>query len=416
MKRIKYILIQLSKKNIYFRLFLRKTLFFKNSIIYKLFKLYRVDNKLILFESFNGKSYADSPRNLYEYMVNSKEFDDYKFIWCFNNPDEKKCYFNNDRTIIVKHKSFDYYKYFAKSKYWIVNSLVLEFISKKKKQIYIQTWHGTPLKRLRYDIKCDGSVLNTVKEIKNRNDIDVKRIDYFLSPSQFCTNVFSSAFNLDNLNKKDIIIENGYPRNEKLFKDNNIDLIKDKLNISKDKKIIMYAPTFRDNEHESGLGYTYKLNIDFDILKKEFGKEYIILFRTHYFVANSFNFDKYKDFIYNVSNYDDVNDLYLISDILITDYSSVFFDYANLKKPILFYMYDLDLYKNKLRDFYIDLSTLPGPIIKKENDLIDEIKNIDSYNKKYKNKYIEFNNTYNYLDNANASKELIYKLFKGGLL
>ena len=85
------------------------------------------------------------------------------------------------------------------------------------------------------------------------------------------------------------------------------------------------------------------------------------------------------------------------------------------EKPIIFYMYDLDLYKNKLRDFYIDLSTLPGPIIKEENDLINEIKNIDSYSKKYKHKYTLFNNTYNYLDNENASKEFVYKLFKGGL-
>lgn len=108
--------------------------------------------------------------------------------------------------------------------------------------------------------------------------------------------------------------------------------------------MILYAPTFRDNQHTSGIGYTYNLGINFDELAV-LADNYIILFRTHYFITNLFDFNKYKGFVYDVSNYDDINELYLISDILITDYSSVFFDFANLKKPIIFYMYDLDEYK-----------------------------------------------------------------------
>lgn len=412
MKKLRYILIQQSKKHKNFRILLRKILYIKNTLKYNLYKHKKVDEKLILFESFNGRSYSDSPKALYEYMIKSKKFKDYKFVWCFDNPEEKKHYFHNNRTILVKHKSNDYYKYFATSKYWIVNSLVLEFISKKKNQIYIQTWHGTPLKKLRYDIKLEGNVLNSTKEIKGRNDRDVKRIDYFLSPSKFTTEVFTSAFNLKSLNKENIIIEKGYPRNEKLFKENNINSIKENLGLPTNKKIILYAPTFRDNQHTSGVGYTYKLGIDFKKLQSIFKDEYIILFRTHYFISNNFTFNEYKDFIYNVSGYDDVNDLYLISDILITDYSSVFFDYANLKKPMLFYMYDLDIYKNKLRDFYIDLNELPGPIIETEDELINEIKNIKNYKIKYKNKYKKFNQKYNYLDNKDASREVIKEIFK----
>ena len=173
----------------------------------------------------------------------------------------------------------------------------------------------------------------------------------------------------------------------------------------------MYAPTFRDNQHTSGLGYTYNLGIDFDKLKKELNKDYIILFRTHYFISNSFDFSKYKDFIYDVSDYDDINELYIISDILLTDYSSVFFDFANLKRPMLFYMYDLDDYKNNLRDFYFDLDILPGPIVKTENDLINEIKNIDDYNKIYSDKYKKFNQKFNYLDDGNATKRVVNVIF-----
>ena len=109
----------------------------------------------------------------------------------------------------------------------------------------------------------------------------------------------------------------------------------------------------------------------------------MILFRAHYFIANSFDFEKYGDFIYDVSKIDDINELYIISDILITDYSSVFFDYANLKRPIIFYMYDLDHYEKELRGFYVDLEELPGDIVKRK-DIVDILNNIKGYKAKYK--------------------------------
>ena len=278
----------------------------------------------------------------------------------------------------------------------------------------MQCWHGTPLKKLRCDITVTGSVLNTKEEVIKRNNLDVAKIDYFISPSKYSTEKFTSAFNLKNLNKENIIIEKGYPRNDKLinYTQNDINAIKEKLNIKTNKKIILYAPTFRDDEHKSGLGYTYKLNIDFDKLKKELGKDYIILFRAHYFIANSFDFNKYKDFVYNVSDYDDINDLYLISDLLITDYSSVFFDYAILKRPILFYMYDYKNYKTKLRDFYLDLKELPGPIIEKQEDLVKDIKQIDKVFNKYKEYYQTFNKKFNPYEDGKSSIRVAKEIIK----
>ena len=209
--------------------------------------------------------------------------------------------------------------------------------------------------------------------------------------------------------KENCVIEEGYPRNDFLinYTSDDIKRIKEKLEINKiDKKIILYAPTWRDNQHTSGIGYTYKTEIDFDNLQKELGQDYIILFRAHYLVANTFDFKKYEGFIYNVSNIDDVNELYIISDILITDYSSVFFDYANLKRPIIYYMYDLDKYKDDIRGFYIDLNELPGNIVKTKEELIKEIKDV-SNNFSYNEKYKKFNEKYNYLDDGNASKRVV---------
>ena len=135
--------------------------------------------------------------------------------------------------------------------------------------------------------------------------------------------------------------------------------------------------------------------------------KYIILFRTHYFVANYIDLSKYEGFVYNVSTYDDINDLYIISDLLITDYSSVFFDYSNLKRPIYFYMYDFDEYKNNLRDFYIDLSELPGPITKTQDELMDELKNISTYESRYREIYDKFNARFTYLEDGHSSVRVI---------
>ena len=411
MNKIKKMIVDFSKKNIIFRKIIRKMLYIKNKTKYlKYYYKYKVDDKLILFEVYNGRNYACSPKAIYEYMINNKKYKDYKFVWAFKNPEK---YDLGKQTKIVKSNSKDYFKYLASSKYWIVNSLIDVSIKKKKNQIYLQCWHGTPLKKLRYDIEVKGSVLNTINEIRKRNDLDAVKFDYFISPSKFCTEKFTSAFNLKKLGKENIIIEKGYPRNDYLFnyKKEDVAKIKKKLKLPIDKKIILYAPTFRDNQHTSGVGYTYNLGIDFDKMQKELNKEYIILFRTHYFVSNSFDFSKYKNFIYDVSNYDDINELYIISDLLLTDYSSVFFDFANLRRPMLFYMYDLDNYKNNLRDFYFDLDILPGPIVKQEDDLIKEIKNINNYNATYHDKYIKFNEKFNYLDDGRATERVVEVIF-----
>ena len=406
---IKKYLVNLSKKNVWLRKIFRFLIYVKNKIMYSYYYLfYKVSPKMILFESFYGNSYSCSPKAIYEYMLTDERFNDFTFVWAFKEPNK---YSFDERTILVKSNSRRYYKYLSKSKYWIVNLLINTGVKKKKNQIYVQCWHGTPLKKLRYDIEKDN-ILNSVSEVRKRNDLDAIKFDYFISPSKFCTEKFTSAFNLKNLNKENIFIEKGYPRNDYLFnyKKSDVKKIKKKLNIPLNKKVILYAPTFRDNQVNEN-GYTYNVVLDFEKLKKEISDEYVVLFRAHYFIANKFNFDKYNGFVYNVSKYEDINELYIISDLLITDYSSVFFDFANLKRPELFYMYDYDDYKNNLRDFYISLKELPGPIVQSEEELIGEIKKIDSYNKKYKIKYENFNKKYNYLDDGNSAKRVVEEIF-----
>lgn len=412
--KIKTKLVDISKRCIFFRKVLRKLSMILKKLRYNMYKVTnKIDDKTILFEAFGGRNYTCSPKAIYEKMISMPEFKDYNFIWAFKEP-KKHEILEDQRTKIIVSQSKEYYKYCAIAKYWIVNSIMPEYVTKKKGQLYVQCWHGTPLKKLRYDIEVNGAVLNTIEEIRKRNDIDAKRFDYFLSPSKYCTEKFTSAFNLKALGKENIIIEEGYPRNDFLFNKTEADIIsiKNKLGIPLDKKVIFYLPTFRDNQHTSGVGYTYKMELDLDRFRDKYANEYVMLFSPHYFIANSIDLKKYEGFIINVARYDEINELYLVSDIIMTDYSSVFFDFANLKKPMLFYMYDYDLYQGHLRDFYISLDELPGPIAKNQDELEKNLDEIDRYWKIYKEKYDFFNKKFNYLDDGNASYRVIKRIFK----
>lgn len=417
MKKLRIWAMNLSKKSKLFREFARKGMYILKRTKYVITGFNKkIDEKTIVFSCFNGKSYTCSPKAIYEYMLTDEKYKDYKFIWFFNDVKKYEFLNKNANTKVVLNKSKEYTKYLQTAKYWIFNFKIADYIKPKKEQVFLQCWHGTPLKRLGCDLTHFDNQLNTSKEMKKRYKIEAEKFSYFISPSKYCTEKFISAWNLKEIGKENIIIEKGYPRNDFLFKytEEDVKRIKQKIlgeNIT-DKKIILYAPTYRANQHKSGVGYVYKEEADFTKMRERLGKDYIILFRPHYFVANAFDFEKYKGFVYNVSDIDDINELYIISDILITDYSSVFFDYANLKRPMIFYMYDLEYYRDKSNGFYFDVEKeLPGRIVKTDDELIDEILRVTK-DFKYDERYKKFNDTYNYLDDGNASKRVIEEVIK----
>jgi len=341
-----------------------------------------VDPKLVIFESFMGRSYSDNPRAIYEYMLSDKRFNDYTFMWVFRGLkiDEGKIPPNPllNRSRILRYKSTEYHEAYARAGVWVTNSRLPGYMLKKPDQYYIQTWHGTPLKRLGYDVvPADRDAVRSKDDIMLLNDRDALRYNAMISASPFVTKVFTSSFNLPCINPDCQLWETGYPRNDRLCTATpaEIDRLKEQYDLPKDKQIILYAPTWRDNQHLTGVGYTYENEMDFDRLKEQFGDTHVILFRPHYFIANEFDFDAYGDFVRNAADVQDINDLYLVADMLITDYSSVFFDYSLLRRSVVFYMYDLAQYAGDVRGFYMSLDTLPGPISEDMESLIHHIKN-----------------------------------------
>lgn len=372
--------------------------------------------KTIVFEAYQGSSYACSPRALYEYMQKDPRFDEYCFVWALRHPEKYKFLLDNKNTSIVEFRSFAYYLTYARAEFWIVNGWLPEMLHKKPGQIMLQCWHGTPLKKMRNDIPVDSEALpHNHEEMRKKDEIDTLRYDYFISPSRFATEKFTSAFRLRELGREDIVLETGYPRNDFLhiFTEEDVKNSKRRLGIPEDKKTLLYAPTWRDDQRDEN-GFTYKLDVDFELLREKLADDYVILFRAHYNVMNGFDFEKYKDFIFNVSEVDDINDLYIISDVLVTDYSSSMFDYANLGRPMVFFMYDLERYQNKLRGFYFDVNELPGDIVQTEDGVIVALNDLTEYQQKYAEKYDAFCKKFTYLDDGHASRRVIDDVFFGG--
>ncbi|MGG0662602.1 CDP-glycerol:glycerophosphate glycerophosphotransferase [Viridibacillus arvi] len=371
--------------------------------IYKdIFQKRPLNEKKIVFESFLGKNYADSPKYIYEYMV--KHYPEYEFIWSFNE-------INHDipgNAKQVKRLSLAYYYHMATAKYWVNNMRQPLHLQKREGNVFLQTWHGTPLKKLVFDM---NEVYSANPKYKQQFYEQSRLWDYLIAANSYSSDIFKSAFKFDK-----VMLEDGYPRNDTLYINNNSDYItkmKNKLNIPLDKKVILYAPTWRDDEfYEPG---KYKFNLKFDLqkLQEKLGDEYVILLRMHYFIADDLNIDGYEGFVYNMSKYDDIAELYLISDILITDYSSVFFDYSNLRRPILFYTYDLEKYRDQLRGFYIDIENeVPGPLVKTTDEIIDAVLNIDKVTNEYKEKYDIFYDKICGWESGKATEKIVEKVFK----
>lgn len=380
-------------------------------IVYKLvYKFIPVDDKLVIFISFHGRGYSDNPRAIYEEMQRDPRFKDYKFIWFIKKHKQKNIHI--DGANIKEYFSIPYFYYMSKAKYWVINCKMPAYICKKDNQVYLQTWHGTPLKRLGHDIIAPDDATfyrsgMSFEQMTETYDIDVKRYNYMISPNAFCTEVFQTSFRIN----RERLIETGYPRNDFITNATNEDIleIKKKFNLPLDKKIILYAPTWRDNSYVAS-GYTFELEADFHKWKETLSDEYIIVFKPHYLIINKYeNDNSLNGFLYSISAEAEINELYVISDILITDYSSVFFDYAVLNRPIYFYMYDLEQYKGELRGFYLDIyKELPGKIYEDEDHLLTDI-----CNQVYDYSFLKsFNQRFNNQQTGDCAKKVIDIVFK----
>lgn len=385
-----------------------KTFVKRFSILYKIYykfgslsintlKFFIKPSNTILFVSYGGKKYDDSPKVIYEKILDDERFKDFELVWAFDNPN--KFYLPTKQ---IKIDTLNYYITALKSKVWITNSGIergLDF--KGKNTIYINTWHGTPLKKMGSDISSDNMSFRTYAKSK---------VDIMLSQGNYESEIFSRSFDIDISKFRDI----GLPRNDELANiitnDKKQSILKN-LGIIENKKIILYAPTFREYERDSMSNCVYNSPLDFNIMKKYFGEDSVLLLRMHYEISDSITITKdLEKFVIDVSKYDNLNELLLISDILITDYSSIMFDYSITGKPILTYTYDFDKYTSR-RGLYFDIrKELPNA--DDMNELVEKLIDVKNNHQKYceitenfRKKYID-----KFGDSTNQIVDEIYKL------
>ncbi|SDN02800.1 CDP-glycerol glycerophosphotransferase [Fictibacillus solisalsi] len=376
-------------------------------VAFKLAGYLPVKKNLVMFESFLGKQYSCNPRAIYEYLKESRP--DLELVWSVDGRSISK--FEDAGIPYAKRFSVKWLFKMARARYWVTNSRMPLWIPKAKHTVYFQTWHGTPLKRLAADMDEVHMPGTNTKKYKANFHKESSKWDYLLSPNAYSTEIFRRAFNF---HKE--VVEVGYPRNDVLYTKNNpsdIKELKEKLQLPQDKKVILYAPTWRDDQFYGKGRYKFDLELDLLQLKDKFGEDYVIVLRMHYLVAENFDLSPYEGFAFDFSYHGDINELYLVSDIMITDYSSVFFDYANLKRPMLFFVYDIESYRDKLRGFYFDFETYaPGPLVKTTDEVISAIEKIESDGFEIQSEiFDDFYERFCYLESGQSSHKAVQKVF-----
>jgi CDP-glycerol glycerophosphotransferase len=365
----------------------RRELDWFRGFVYRVFSRANVSNS-ILFESFQGKVIGDNPYAIFSEVLS-------------RNPSFELLFTVNSKTKApegakgVRHGSIAWLKALATSRVLVNNTNFPGYFRKRDGQLYIQTWHGTPLKRLGRDIV---DVVPTGSYLKLL-DREASYWDFLISPSGYCSEIFPSTFGY-----KGTILETGYPRNDILVNGlSKRDLVRRSLGIADDQQLVLYAPTWRDFQR-TATGNWKPVNF----LDCSLGSGVTVLFRGHT-NTHSAHSARVAAAAIDVTNYQNVAELYLAADVLVTDYSSSMFDFSVTGKPMIFLAPDLDDYIAK-RGFYFDFEQeAPGPILKDASFLRKALESIDSQKVQYAARYLAWQQKFNKLEDGLASKRVVDK-------
>lgn len=376
--------------------------FIKANFIYtKYYEKLEVSEDTMIFQSFDGTSISG---NVY-YMLQETSQDTFysaykKYVVC-----DKKSYHNIEELLekksinnveLIKIHSRKYCKLLASAKYLINNSTFPSYFIKKDGQIYINTWHGTPLKMMGRNIKSAPQELGNTQ----RNFF---MADYLLYQNEFMFEKMRKDYMLDNLYQGEYLLS-GYPRNDIFYNEESRNCIREKLGIQ-GKKVIIYMPTWRGTLQEKE--DIEQCNFIEDLLMKidrSLNENTVMYVKLHNYVNTMLDFKKFKNiqkFPKDYETYEFLN----IADILITDYSSVFFDFANTGRKIILFAYDKEEYL-KDRGMYLEYDKLPFKIVENVEDLMKAIDN------QTKQEYSEFQEEFCNYDSINATRNVCNYIFK----
>ncbi|UXX95872.1 CDP-glycerol glycerophosphotransferase family protein [Streptomyces sp. AD2-2] len=357
----------------------------------------------ILLDAFKGTQYSDSPRALHEELV--RRGVELEHLWVVRDDQVQV----PPTATPVRMWSPRWYEALATSRYVVANNHLPDWFEKREGQTVVQTWHGTPLKKIGHDIEAihfaDQRYLERVEK-------EVRNWDMLVSPNSFSTPILRRAFGFPGE-----MVESGYPRNDVLRRPGTEEQereIRRRIGLPDGKRVVMYAPTWRDDQFYAPGKYKLDFRVDLADARARLAADHVLLVRRHPNVVDPVP-GAGDGFVFDVSDYPDMADLSLITDVMITDYSSLMFDYVNTGRPILFFTYDLDHYRDTLRGFYFDFErSAPGPLVYSSEDLVTAIREIDRIQDAYAERYRWFQREFCDLDDGYASARLADRMLVAG--
>lgn len=333
-------------------------------ILQRIFWLLPIAKKKIIFVSYYGSRYGCSPKYLSEYIVRTHP--EWDVVWAFTHPER----YDIEGVRKVKWMSLRYLYELSTSIVFVTNYRTAESYVKRSKQLYIMTWHSTL--RLKMIEKDAESLLppNYISMAK----ADSEKIDLLLSGCRFSDEIFQRAFWYSGK-----ILHSGTPRNDIFFFSDRLNMqktVRNKLNIEDGVKLLLYAPTFRENKGLSCFNLDYRALANH--LSTTVGGRWQILVRLHPHLLSCSDALLKDSGVIDVTEYDDIQELLLIADMLVTDYSSLMFDFVLTRRPCFLYVPDIDTYMAEERKLYFDIEKLPFPSSRSQEELHGLISNFDT--------------------------------------
>ena len=348
----------------------------------------------VVFASWNGR-YSDSPRALSEELW--RRGAPVEHVWVLGEGAGPV----PDRVTTVAPGSAAHLTHLQHARYIVSNDALSTPFRKTRGTTYLQTWHGTPLKRIAFDLApmdVEGREPFRAAELGR----DVARWDVLISPNRYSTDVLRRAFRYEGE-----VLETGYPRNDLLLAPERDEIrarVRRELRIEEGACAVLYAPTWRD-------GDPFQLKLDLQRVTRTLGDGYVLLVRAHGLVAHTARLGSARN-VRHVTAFQDIRELYLPADALITDYSSAMFDFALTRKPMLFFTYDLQWYRDHLRGFYFDFEAeAPGPLLVSSCEVIEALQDLDRVRADHADAYERFRQRFCHLDDGKATERVVDALF-----
>ncbi|EIT86278.1 putative glycosyltransferase [Fictibacillus macauensis ZFHKF-1] len=364
-----------------------------------------IEQHTILYEYFHGKNIGDNPYALFLYLVNHPDFKHYTHVWVVESLNHRsvehlKAY-RNVRVVVLHSKR--YLHYLTSAQYLINNTTFPPYFQKKQGQIYINTWHGTPLKTLGKHMK---GPLGQHKNIQ-RNFFQA---DYLLQPNQYTADKIVQSHDLEGL-YEGLIVNEGYPRMDLLLHST---FTKEELQrtipIDLTKKIVLYAPTWRGNVNDVASTMD-DIIASLRAMQNSMPSDQQLIFKVHTLLYKQLQDDDRLRQVC-VPDWIDTNELLAVVDVLITDYSSLLFDFLATGRPLLFYVYDYLEYE-ATRGLYLKMKEMPGPLCYTPSEVLSHLHDLESVQRHYQARYREVQATFSALDDGEATKRNVEIIFGG---